>query len=137
VSATTPEIVLDASAAVTGLLGNEGSASAVVESVASGVTSAHVPDLFVAEVTNAIVVRVNVTRWPIERALRALEVVLAWPLAIQSCLPLAPTALESAASLGISGYDSFYAALSARLDVPLVTADRKLAAAVPGAVLVT
>ena len=34
------------------------------------------------------------------------------------------------------GYDAFYAVLSEMLELPLVTADRKLAAAVEGSVLV-
>jgi predicted nucleic acid-binding protein len=103
VNATTSEIVLDASAALTGLLSSEGSASEIVARVALGATSARVPDLFLAEVTNAMTVRVSVTRWPLEQALRALDVLLAWPLAIQPCGPLAASALESAARLGISG----------------------------------
>jgi predicted nucleic acid-binding protein len=137
VSATTSEIVLDASAAVSGLLSNEGPASEIIADVASGSTSAHVPDLFFAEVANAIAVRGTVTRWPIEEASRALDAVLAWPLAVQPCAPLAPAALETAARLGISAYDAFYAVLGAHLELPLVTADRKLAGAVPGAVLVS
>lgn len=136
-NATTSEIVLDASAALTGLLSSEGSASEIVADVSSGATSARVPDLFVSEVTNAIAVRVSVARWPMEQALRALDVLLAWPLAIEPCGPLATTALEVAARLRISAYDAFYAVLAAELEIPLVTADRKLAAAVPGSVLVT
>jgi len=49
--------------------------------------------------------------------------------------PLA-AALDVAITTGLSAYDAFYAVLSATIGVPLVTADRKLAAAVPGAVLV-
>ena len=135
-SATTAEVVLDASAAVTGLLRHEGSASELVSNVARGATSAHVPDLFVAEVTNALAVRCRASRWPAATAGRALEVVLAWPLVIQECRTLAGAALETAAQFEISAYDAFYAVLSTRLDVPLVTADRKLAAVVPDAVLV-
>lgn len=135
-NATTSEIVLDASAAVTGLLSGKGTASELIGGVASGATSARVPDLFVAEVTNAIAMRVSVTRWPVEQAARALGVILAWPLGIQSCEPLAPAALETADRLGVSAYDAFYAVLAEQLELPLVTADRKLAAAVPGAVLV-
>ena len=136
VNATTSELVLDASAAVTGLLRGEGSAGEIVAGIASGATAAHVPDIFVSEVTNALAVRVNASRWPITKAVRALEVVLGWPLVIQPCQPIAGAALESATKLGISAYDAFYAVLSSELELPLVTADRKLAAAVPGAVLV-
>ncbi len=136
-NATTSEIVLDASAAVTGLLSSEGTASEIVASIASRATNARVPDLFVPEVTNAVAMRVSITRWPIERAMKALDVILGWPLAIQPCQPLAPSALEAASRLRLSAYDAFYAVLAAELEIPLVTADRKLAAAVPGAVLVT
>jgi predicted nucleic acid-binding protein len=137
VSATTSEIVLDASAAVSGLLSSDGPASEIVAGIASETTHARVPDLFVAEVTNTIAVHVHVAGWATERALRALDVILDWPLVIQPCGPLAPAALEAAARLRISAYDAFYAVLSAELEIPLVTADRKLASAVPGAVLVT
>lgn len=135
-NATASEIVLDASAAVTGLLRREGSASEVVAKVASGATSAHIPDVFISEVTNAISVRVNASRWSLVEAAQALDVVMAWPLVIQPCRPMAGAALESATQLEISAYDAFYATLSSILSIPLVTADRRLAAAVPGAVLV-
>jgi predicted nucleic acid-binding protein len=136
VSETPSEVVLDASAALTGLFRREGSASDVVHEVVSGVTAAHVPDLFVAEVTNAMALRVRAGRWPLASASRALALVLAWPLAVQSCLPLAEPALESATRLGLSAYDAYYAVLSRELAVPLVTADRQLGTAVPGAILV-
>jgi predicted nucleic acid-binding protein len=45
-------------------------------------------------------------------------------------------AIEIAATGQLSAYGSFYAALAAVLEAPLVTADRRLAAAVPGSVLV-
>ncbi|MGH3133399.1 MAG: PIN domain-containing protein [Gaiellaceae bacterium] len=50
--------------------------------------------------------------------------------------PLAPSAIALAAGSRLSAYDSFYAVLAAALGLPLVTADRRLAAAVPGSVLV-
>lgn len=121
---------------MTGLLRGEGSASELVSEVAAGATSTHVPDLFVAEVTNALAVRVHASRWPIGKAAVALELVLAWPLIVQQSGPLATSALESAVELGLSAYDALYAVLSRELGLPLVTADRRLAAAVPGAVLV-
>jgi predicted nucleic acid-binding protein len=50
---------------------------------------------------------------------------------------MASAAIDLAVRMGLSAYDAFYAVLAATLDAPLVTADRKLADAVPGAVLVS
>lgn len=134
---TLAEIVLDASVAVRGLLRDEGSAVEITDRVAGGAITAYAPDLIVAEVTNALRVAIDVERWPLPAARERLDSFLGWPLAIQSCGPLAAAALEGAAPRGISGYDSFYAALADELDIPLVTADRRLADAVPGSVLVS
>ena len=49
---------------------------------------------------------------------------------------LAPAALGAAIDLGLSAYDGTYAALAESLDAPLVTADRRLAAAVTRAELI-
>ena len=49
----------------------------------------------------------------------------------------ARAAFEFAQSAGLSGYDAFYAVLAEALDLPLVTADRRQAAAVDGSLLVT
>lgn len=57
------------------------------------------------------------------------------PIELHSTKPLASTVIE-VVEIGLSAYDAFYALLAQVLDAPLVTADRKLAAAVPGAVLV-
>lgn len=50
---------------------------------------------------------------------------------------LAPAALLTAIDLGVSAYDGTYAALTQSLDAVLVTADRRLAAAVRSSELVT
>lgn len=133
---TLAEVVLDASVAVRGLVSTDGPARDLVDEVATGATVAHAPDLIVSEVTNALRVRVDVARWPVEAARLALETLLSWPIVIQPCGPLATSALDTATARGISAYDAFYAVLSEALGVPLVTADRRLAAAVPGSVLV-
>jgi predicted nucleic acid-binding protein len=49
--------------------------------------------------------------------------------------PGLPSAVELAATRRLSAYDAFYAFLAEALDVPLVTADRRLAKLVPGTVL--
>jgi predicted nucleic acid-binding protein len=50
---------------------------------------------------------------------------------------LAPAALSAAIGLELSAYDAAYAALAEALDTVLVTADRRLAGAVPRAELVS
>jgi predicted nucleic acid-binding protein len=44
--------------------------------------------------------------------------------------------MELAATTRLSAYDSFYAVLARALGMPLVTADRRLAEAVPESMLV-
>jgi predicted nucleic acid-binding protein len=50
---------------------------------------------------------------------------------------LAVPSLELSLAAELSVYDGLYAVLAESLGVPLVTADRRLAERVPGAVLVT
>jgi predicted nucleic acid-binding protein len=134
---TPAEVVLDASVAVRGLLRREGAAAELVDGVAAGATAAHAPDLIVPEVTNALRMTIDVERWSLEAAQQCLDVFLGWPLETQSSRLLAPRALDAASSRGISAYGALYAVLAEALEVPLVTADRRLANAVPDAVLMT
>lgn len=119
-----------------GLVGASQPATELADRIVSSEARAFAPDLVIAEVTNALRGLVHPDRWPIDRARERLEVFLAWPLEIQACDPMAVVALEAAADLRISTYDAFYAVLSRELRVPLVTADRRLAEAVPNAILV-
>jgi predicted nucleic acid-binding protein len=133
---TAAEIVLDASVAVRGLVGEPGMASEVADAVAGGVIAASAPELIVPEVTNALRMRVDPDRWPLGEAQRALDAFLSWPVTILPCAPLATGALAIATERSISAYDAFYAVISEALEAPLYTADRRLAAAVTGSVLV-
>lgn len=130
------EVVLDASVAVRGLVGGSEAANQVVDAVLAGETSAYAPDLIVAEVTNALRARVDAAGWSRGDARDALDVFLAWPLTVLPCAKTAPAALEIAVARDLTAYDAFYAALAAALEAPLLTADRRLAEAVPGSMLV-
>jgi predicted nucleic acid-binding protein len=66
-----------------------------------------------------------------------LEAATASEIIRYSSVQFALPALELAVDVGLSASDAFYAVLATMLDLPLVTADRKLAAAVDGSVLVT
>jgi predicted nucleic acid-binding protein len=130
------EVVLDASAVVRGLLRAGETAAEVVDRVLAGEAVASAPDIVVAEVTNALAMYVHAERWPVTAARERLETFLSWPLALHDSGPAAGAALEVAVERGLSAYDAFYAVIAEALEIPLVTADRGLAAAVPGALLV-
>ena len=132
---TLAEAVVDASAAVRGLT-TEGEAAHFLDQVAVGTTVGHAPDLIVAEVSNALALAVRIERRSLADVQSLFELLAASPIELHSTMPLARSAIALAATSGLSAYDSFYAVLSRALGVPLVTADRRLAAAISGAVLV-
>lgn len=128
-------VVLDASAVVRGLTG-EGSAAQVLDEVATGATTGHAPDLIVAEVANALVLAVRAGRYSLGDAHWLLGSFERSQVDLHATSPFTASAIEAAAERGLSAYDAFYAVLAEALEIPLVTADRRLATAVPGALLV-
>lgn len=132
---TRAEIVVDASVVVRGLT-TDGSAAEVLDQVGAGATLGHAPELLVAEVSSALAVSVRAERRSLEDALSMLDSLARSPIELHSTPPLAPAAVELAATSALSVYDALYAVLSRALEIPLVTADRRLAAAVVGSVLV-
>lgn len=72
-----------------------------------------------------------------QAAATMLEAATASEITRYSSVQFARPAFELAVDTGLSAYDAFYAVLAEALDLPLVTADRKLAAAIEGSVLVT
>lgn len=133
---TPAEFVVDASVVVRGLLDEAAEAAQIVDDVARGIFAAHAPDLITAEVANALRNVVATGDWPIARAQERLATFLRLPLVGASSRQLASEALALAVDRGLSGYDALYAALAEALEIPLVTADRRLADAVPGSQLV-
>lgn len=129
------ELVFDASAVFRGLT-TEGDAEALLGQLGRAEIVGHAPDVIVAELANAVAVSVRVEhRTPAEGDM-LFDAFVRSPLVLHPIKPLAAAAIGVAIRTGLSAYDAFYAVLSTTLDVPLVTADRKLAAAVPGSVLV-
>jgi predicted nucleic acid-binding protein len=132
---TVAEVVVDASVVARGLT-TEGVAAAVLDEIAAGVTVGHAPDLIVAEVSSVLAVSVRAERRSLDDAQMLFRSFVASPVELHHTTPLAPAAIELAATTQLSAYDSFYAVLARALEIPLVTADRRLAAAVADSVLI-
>jgi predicted nucleic acid-binding protein len=133
---TAAEIVLDASALVRGVLRESDDATQIVASIAGGSLRAHAPDLIGPETANALVRLVRAGRSTPGAAATMLEAAASSAIVRHPSARFTRPAFELAVATGISAYDAFYAVLSELLELPLVTADRKLAAAVPNVILV-
>jgi predicted nucleic acid-binding protein len=118
------------------MLRESDSAVKILDSIDDGSTHAHAPDLIDPETTNALLRLVRGGRLRPKTAARMLDAVSASAVVRHPSTFFARPALEFAIAADLSAYDAFYAVLAAVLDVPLVTADRRLAAAVEGSILV-
>ena len=98
----------------------------------------HVPELVYAEVGSSLLKYVRAGRMTVGDAMAAIEIVIALPLRthrLREALAGRPRARGRDWRLSV--YDCCYAVLAESLDAPLVTADRRLAAAVPAAELLS
>jgi predicted nucleic acid-binding protein len=94
------------------------------------------PTLLYLEVANALLRAQRSQRLSPPAARALLGAVRRIPARSVAVERLVEEALALATSRGLSVYDACYAALAETVDAPLVTADRRLAAATPNAVLI-
>ncbi len=97
---------------------------------------AHAPELIVAELANAFALSVRAERRSLDDAQPLFGLFARSPIELHPTKPMAPHAIDVAGESELSAYDAFCAVLAVALAVPLMTADRRLAAAVSGSVLV-
>ena len=128
--------VFDASVFVRTVVQREGPAVDWVRRAMRKEVTVAVPDLVFAEIGNALGLYARDATLTIDGAIRRVEFVLRVPLEIRELQLLIAPALGLAISRGLSVYDACYAVLAEAEDAVLVTADRRLAAAVRRAELV-
>lgn len=128
--------VLDASVFVRSVIEPGGAGAEWVAAVDDDSVEGHTATLAFTEVANALLGYVQAGALSLDDARQALEALSGLPLLLHGH-ELASAALSAAVGLGLSAYDGTYAALAESLEVVLVTADRRLAAAVPRAQLIS
>lgn len=128
--------VFDASVFVRAVVPVEPSALEWVRRAIAQEVSIAVPTLVFAEVGNALCSYARETTITLDGALRRLAFVVRMPLEVRELQDLVEPAVGVAISRGLTVYDACYAVLAEAEDAVLVTADRRLAAAVPRAELV-
>lgn len=94
------------------------------------------PDLIYGEVANALLRYVRAGQLAASDAEKAMQLILAVPIRVVSLRSLAADALTLAHRLGLSVYDATYVLLTEATGATLVTADRRLAAAVERVALI-
>jgi predicted nucleic acid-binding protein len=128
--------VFDASVFVRAVVPLEAAAVGWVRRAIEQEVSVAVPALVFAEVGNALSTYVRDTTITLDGALRRLAFVLRMPLEVREIESLIESAVRVAISRRLTVYDACYALLAEAEDVVLVTADRRLAAAVERAELI-
>lgn len=96
-------------------------------SLLNGSYSILVPDLFFVEFANVLWKAVRHGDYPLEEAEEDLAAFQTLRLKVVSTRDLMERALGIACQYGITAYDACYVALSERMEVPLLTADIRLA----------
>jgi predicted nucleic acid-binding protein len=128
--------VFDASVFVRAIVPLESSALGWVRRAIGREVSTSVPDLVFAEVGNALWAHARDATITLDGALQRLAFVLRMPLEVRAIENLVEPAVGVASERGLTVYDACYAVLAEAEDAVLVTADQRLAAAVPRAELI-
>jgi predicted nucleic acid-binding protein len=128
--------ILDASVFVRSVIEPRGEGARWVAAVDQGTVQGHTATLVFTEVANALLGYVRADALSLADATAALGALAGLPLRLHGP-ELARAALGVAIDLGLSAFNGTYAALAESLDAPLVTADRRLAGAVPSAELLS
>jgi predicted nucleic acid-binding protein len=116
-------VVVDASAVLRLLLYGSSEAAAVI-----GSDELAAPEVIVPETLNGLVSAVRFTTLELDEAAALLERFLTLPIEIVPDRELADKTLGIGIDFGLSAYDASYVALALTRDVPLVTADKPVAA---------
>jgi len=127
ISPNPPAAVLDASAFVRASVDQKDVARHWIAAIDSGESHGLVPDLFYAEVANALSNYVRAGHMRTERGIELVGMAVDLPLTSRSLRELAPTALAISLERGVTVYDAAYVALAEAADAVLITADRSLA----------
>jgi predicted nucleic acid-binding protein len=128
---TAASVVLDASVVIRSAVANEPTAREWIRAVEAGDVEAHTPELAYAEIVSGLLKYVRAKLVAPELAAEIVKGAVKLPLSSHGHARLAGPSLALGLELGLSAYDACYVALALALDAPLITTDRRLAAAVP------
>jgi len=129
-------VVIDASAFLRAAAGHAEGLK-WLEEIEDRAVFARAPDLFYAEIANAVLRRVRRGGVEREEALELIEIATQLPIRVTALRELAVPAFEVARERGLSAYDACYVVLAEQARATFLTADRAAAATVADSILLT